>query len=245
VSSPAGAPHGPAHGPAAHVSAAHVSAAHVSTASRLFYRIARVVVSGWMRLWFRIEVHGAGNVPERGAFVLVPGAHRSILDTPLVCAVSPRMLRYMGAEKYFRIPGLGWFLRSVGGFPVERAMADREALRLSEGVLASGQPLVVFSESTRGIGPLVGELKEGAAFLACRTGIPIVPVGIGGGERAMSKGARFIRPSKIVLVIGEPLHPPVLADGERARRSEVRALTAELRESLQAVFDEAQIRAGL
>ncbi len=221
------------------------STAAVGAGSRRFYAVARTIVHGWMRLWFRIEVRGAEHVPREGGFVLAPGAHRSILDTPLVCAVSPRMLRYMGAEKYFTIPILGWFLRAVGGFPVERAMADREALRVSELVLVGGEPLVVFAESTRGSGPLVGELKEGAAFIACRTGAPIVPVGIGGAERAMPIGGRFVRPGKIVLVIGEPIMPPIGPDGGRAKRSQVRAMTASLRDRLQELFDEAQIGAGL
>ena len=216
-----------------------------SAASRRFYRVARTVVHAWMRLWFRIEVQGAEHVPTSGGFVLAPGAHRSILDTPLVCAVSPRMLRYMGAEKYFAVAGLGWFLRAVGGFPVERELTDRQALRVSEAILAGGDPLVIFAESTRGSGPLVGDLKEGAAFLAARAGVPIVPVGIGGAERAMAVGARFIRPSKIVLVIGAPLPPPARVDGERAKRSEVKALTLSLRSTLQELYDLAQVRAGL
>lgn len=225
--------------------AAGVHPAVVSPASRRFYAVARMLVLAWMNVWFRIEVHGAANVPARGGFVLAPGAHRSILDTPLVGAVSPRMLRYMGAEKYFAAPGLGWFLRAVGGFPVERELADRKALRLSESVLADGEPLVVFAESTRGSGPIIGDLKEGAAFLACRVGVPILPVGIGGAERAMPIGGRFIRPAKIVLVIGSPLVPPASAGVERVKRSEVRALTIELGTRLQELFDEAQIRAGL
>ena len=216
-----------------------------SAASRRFYLVARTVVHAWLRLWFRIEVQGAEHVPTSGGFVLAPGAHRSILDTPLVCAVSPRMLRYMGAEKYFAVPGLGWFLRAVGGFPVERELTDRQALRVSEAILAGGEPLVIFAESTRGTGPLVGDLKEGAAFLAARAGVPIVPVGIGGAERAMAIGARFIRPSKIVLVIGAPLQPPTRVDGERAKRSELKALTLSLRSTLQELYDLAQVRAGL
>jgi 1-acyl-sn-glycerol-3-phosphate acyltransferase len=157
---------------------------------------------------------------------------------------TPRVLRYMGAEKYFAIPGLGSFLRAVGGFPVERAIADREALRLSERILEGGEPLVVFPESTRHDGPIIGPIKEGAAFMACRAGVPIVPVGIGGAERALPIGGRFIRPRKCTLVIGEPIMPPPRAPGERVRRSAVRETSTLLHERLQELFDEAQIRAG-
>ncbi|MEL7209831.1 MAG: lysophospholipid acyltransferase family protein, partial [Actinomycetota bacterium] len=178
-----------------------------------------------------------------GGFVLAPGAHRSIIDTPMVSLAGPRVLRYMGAENYFKIPVFGWFLRAMGGFPVERNATDRSAMRLAEWILRNGEPLAVFPESTRGSGPIVGELKEGAAFLACRTGVPIVPVGIGGGERALPKGRNVAHPRRITMVIGEPILPPV-KEG-RVKRSDVRELSAELRQRLQAVFDEAQIRAGV
>lgn len=196
------------------------------------------------RVLFRIEIVGSEKVPATGGFILAPGAHRSILDTPLAAAATPRVLRYMGAEKYFAIPGFGRFLLAVGGFPVERAIADREALRLSELILANGDPLVVFAESTRHEGPIVAPLKEGAAFLACRAQVPIVPIGIGGAQRALPIGGRWIRPRKCAIVVGDPILPPVRVDGARAKRSEVKAMTAELHDALQTLFDQAQIRAG-
>ncbi len=199
----------------------------------------------WFRVLFRLEVIGAENVPKTGGFVLAPGAHRSILDTPLAAASTPRILRYMGAEKYFATPGLGRFLLAVGGFPVERAIADREALRLSELILASGDPLVVFPESTRFQGPVVAPIKEGAAFLACRAGVPIVPIGIGGAERALPIGGRVIRPRKCVIVVGEPIVPPQRIDGARVKRSTVKAISKQLHDTLQDLFDDAQIRVGL
>jgi hypothetical protein len=60
----------------------------------------------------------------------------------------------------------------------------------------------------------------------------------------MPKGAKWIRPRKMTLVIGEPIHPPERIDGRRVKRSEIRTLTETLRTDLQQLFDEAQIRAG-
>ncbi len=213
-------------------------------AARVTYRVLRFLLRLLMRGAFRIEVLGRENLPVTGGYVLAPGGHRSILDTPAVSLAGPRVLRYMGAENYFKVPGLGWFLRAMGGFPVERSATDRQALRLAEWVLNNGEPLAVFPEGTRQQGPLIQPLKEGAAFLACRTGVPIVPVGVGGTERAMPKGAKFIRPRKVTMVIGAPIRPVVRAEGERVKRSEIRRVTQELHDSLQALFDEAQIRAG-
>lgn len=219
-------------------------AARMGTGSRLAYRGLRFAVLVVAKILLRISIVGGHNVPASGGFVLAPGGHRSILDTPLASLAGSRVLRYMGAETYFEIPGLGLFLRSMGGFPVERSLTDRAALRLSEEVLANGEPLVVFPEGTRQEGPIVQPLKEGAAFLACRARVPIVPIGIGGAERAMPKGARYIRPCKVAIVIGEPIHPPDRAEGERVKRSAIRNMTAQLHSSLQELFDEAQARTG-
>lgn len=221
-----------------------VAAAEMSGASRLAYRALRSALAGIFRVWLRLTVRGQHHVPADGGFVLALGGHRSILDTPLASQSGRRVLRYMGAENYFAIPGLGSFLRAMGGFPVERAMTDRLALRLSEEVLRAGEPLVIFPEGTRQEGPIVQPLKEGAAFLACRAEVPIVPVGIGGAERAMPKGARWIRPSRVALVVGEPIRPPARVDGARVKRSTVRAVNDQLHERLQELFDEAQIIAG-
>lgn len=212
------------------------------------YRVLRLLLTAVSKVWFRATVTGTDNVPRSGGYILAPGAHRSILDTPIAALASPRVLRFMGAENYFAIPGLGFFLRSMGGFPVERAMTDRAALRVAEAVLAGGEPLVVFPEGTRQDGPLIGDMKEGASFLACRTGVPIVPVGIGGAARAMPKGGRLPRPRRIAVVVGAPIHPPARDDGTgtgRIKRSAIRGVTEELRAELQVLFDEAQRRADV
>ncbi len=212
---------------------------------RVAYRVIRTLLRGIIHGAFRLEVTGREHLPTSGGFILAPGGHRSILDTPVVSLAGPRVLRYMGAETYFGIPVLGWFLRAMGGFPVERSATDRNALRLAEWVLRNGEPLAVFPEGTRKEGPLITEMKEGAAFLAGRAEVPIVPVGIGGGARALPLGAYVPRPRKITMVIGEPIQPPARSDGGRVKRSEVARVSGQLRDSLQALFDEAQIRAGV
>ncbi|MEM7273439.1 MAG: lysophospholipid acyltransferase family protein [Actinomycetota bacterium] len=220
------------------------AAAAMGPGARIIYRVIRSWIWVALKLVVRVDISGRDRVPTTGGFILAPGGHRSILDTPLASLASPRVLRYMGAETYFNIPGLGFFLRSMGGFPVERSMTDRLALRLSEEVLRNGEPLVVFPEGTRQEGPIVQPLKEGAAFLACRAGVPIVPVGLGGTQRAMPKGARYIRPRRVTIIVGEPIHPPARPDGARVKRSAVTALSDELRDTLQDLFDQAQIKAG-
>ncbi|HSL57540.1 MAG TPA: lysophospholipid acyltransferase family protein [Acidimicrobiales bacterium] len=216
----------------------------LSRVQRVFYAVVRLVVVGAAKLWFRVEVHGAEHLPARGAYVLAP-AHRSNLDTPLLAVVTRRPLRYMGKDSLWKAGRFGaWFLNSLGGFPVARGSADREALRAAEEVLRRGEPLVMFPEGTRREGPTIQPLFDGPAFVAARTDAPIVPIGIGGTEAAMGRGVKIPRRQKVTFVVGAPILPPARAEGARPPRSAVRAITAELHERVQDLFDEAQRLAG-
>jgi 1-acyl-sn-glycerol-3-phosphate acyltransferase len=214
-----------------------------SRASFAFYSLGRFLSVGLVAgLWNRITVEGAEHVPAAGAFILAP-VHRSNMDTPYAAATTRRRLRFMGKDSLWKTKPAGWLLSALGGFPVTRGIADREALLRCIDVLAGGEPLVVFPEGERKTGPVVEPLFEGAAYLAAKAGVPIVPVGIGGSERAMPKGARFIRPTKVVVVVGPPLRVEA-EPGGRVPRPAIRQVTAELHEELQRLFDTAQIRAG-
>jgi 1-acyl-sn-glycerol-3-phosphate acyltransferase len=90
----------------------------------------------------------------------------------------------------------------------------------------------------------VEDLFDGVAYVAARAGVPIVPMGIGGSERMMPKGAKLPRPSKLVLIVGQPIPAPERTEGGRVPRSAVTALTAQVQTAVQALFDEAQVRAG-
>jgi 1-acyl-sn-glycerol-3-phosphate acyltransferase len=101
-------------------------------------------------------------------------------------------------------------------------------------VLRQGHALVLFPEGTRKEGRNVAPLHDGAMFVASRTGAKIVPVGIGGSDRAMPKGAKLPRPSKITIIVGPALEPPS-SDG-RVSRSVLAAKSGELREALESVY---------
>ncbi|MEN9792016.1 MAG: hypothetical protein RL330_94 [Actinomycetota bacterium] len=213
-----------------------------SRASRLFYSLIRGIVTLLARLITRVTVIGRENVPARGAFLLAP-IHRSNIDTPLVAAVTRRRMRFMGKDSLWKMKPVGWIVSALGAFPVTRGSADREALRRCILVLEAGEPLVLFPEGTRQSGPTVMPLFDGAAYVAVKAGVPIVPVGIGGSEGVMPKGSRMIRPRKCVVVVGEPLTVPRDEAG-RVPRSAVREITERLSAELQSLYDDAQRRAG-
>jgi 1-acyl-sn-glycerol-3-phosphate acyltransferase len=189
--------------------------------------------------WFRLEIRGHENVPAHGPFVLAP-VHRSNLDFILVSTVRRPRMRYMGKASIWKSRALGRFVSMLGAFPVHRGTADRESLRTCMRVIENGEPLVMFPEGTRRSGPTIEHMFDGPAYFAARTGVPIVPVGIGGSDQAMPVGAKLVKPHKIVLVVGEPIAPPPGDGTGRVRRRAIRDITARLQRDLQALYDEAR-----
>lgn len=210
--------------------------------SRSFYQLIRFLVVSICRTYCRMTVSGQENIPHTGPFILAP-VHRSYIDTPIASGCTRRRMRFMGKDSMWKRQPLNWMLSALGAFPVTRGSADREAIVRAIQVLKSGEPLVLFPEGERKSGPVVQPLMDGAAYVACKAGVSIIPVGIGGSERVMGKGAKFIYPRKLVVIIGKPIPVPASVDG-RMPRSAVREVTAQLHEQLQTLFDEAQTKCG-
>lgn len=199
----------------------------------------RDTVVGLCRLFFRTSYRGIENVPKQGAYIVAP-VHRSFVDFGLAAGITRRRMGFMGKDSLWRNRFVGGFIGALGAYPVKRGAPDREALRRTLEFLETGEPVVLFPEGTRRSGPVVSGLHEGAAYVACRAGVPIVPVGIGGSERAMKKGRRVPRPVKVYVVVGPPIHPPVPGEGRPTARRAVHQLTDDLQKALQAAFDEAE-----
>jgi 1-acyl-sn-glycerol-3-phosphate acyltransferase len=209
---------------------------------RAAYQTVRFVVVSFCRTWCRMTVDGRDNIPTDGPFLLTP-VHRSILDTPISSGVTRRRMRFMGADKYWKNKAFGRLLSTLGGFPVSRGASDREALQRCIDLLSNGEPLVLFPEGERKSGPVVQPLFTGATYIAVKAGVPIVPVAIAGSERAMPKGAKFIFPRKVHVIVGAPIAVPVGELG-KAQRAAVRDLSGVLHAELQRLLDQANQRVG-
>ena len=207
--------------------------------SRVSYRFTWTLAWIVAKVLFRVRIVHKDRLPVDCPFVLAP-IHRSYLDTPVGGMVTARPLRFLAKESIWNSRLGGWLVALWGGFPVERGSADRAALRTCQKMLERGESIVMFPEGTRQYGPVVEDsnMHAGPAFVAARAGVPIVPMGIAGTDRAMPHGVRWIRPVKVVIVVGEPIVPPVV-DGRVPRRL-VDELTEELRRAIQVAFDEAQ-----
>jgi 1-acyl-sn-glycerol-3-phosphate acyltransferase len=208
----------------------------------VLYRVVRFLVHAVNRVYWRVSVVGPA-VPDDGPVILAP-VHRSFLDFFVVSEATRRKVFYMTKDDLWRSPRLGRVIEALGGFPVNREGPDRLALDRAQAVLERGDVLILFPEGTRRAGPVVEDLHEGAAFLAARTGAVVVPIGIGGSDRAMPKGSKMVRPVTVHLAVGDAMSPPPRSAQGRVPRTKVHAFTVQLAAEIQRLYDQARRAAG-
>lgn len=161
--------------------------------------ISRGIVKGaiWIycKIVYRFKVVGKENIPKNGA-VIICGNHRTFLDPPLIEVTCGRYTRFLAKEELTKnkfLAFLGWVFESI---LVKRDSKDVAALKESLKVLKNGYCLALFPEGTRN-GIAKGEkVKDGAAFFAVRSGAPVIPCGIKGGEKGNKK---------VTITYGKPL----------------------------------------
>lgn len=191
-------------------------------------RACRALGSRLAKALFAVRVSGLEHVPSTGP-VLLAGGHSGLLDGPLVFLLSPRRTALLAKSDIFVGPWprlWGW----LEVLPVHRGSADRAALKSGLAVLQGGGALTVFPEGTRGAGRLE-EISDGLAYLALRSGAPVVPLSLTGTQRALPKGsARPRLRTPVHLSFGPPVHLP--AGGDPRARSTVRAAAEHLRLAL-------------
>ena len=202
---------------------------------RRVFEMTRILVVPIISKFFRVDYRGLENMPSSGAFILSP-SHRSNVDFILLPGLSKRRMRFLGKDSIWKYKIFGSFFDSLGGIPVRRGTTDRESMRICSTVLGQGEPLVIFPEGTRKAGPTIEELFDGAAFLASKHNVPIVPVGIGGSDKAMPKGARFPKRVRLTVIVGPAIPAPT------GGRSAIRKTTATLKTEIQRLFEEASRR---
>jgi 1-acyl-sn-glycerol-3-phosphate acyltransferase len=162
----------------------------------LTYRaISYLLVFPVFRLLFRGRTAGNANVPQEGAVVVVAN-HGSHLDPPLLGHALGRPVAFMAKAELFKVPLLGPIIRACGAYPVSRGASDREAIRIATDRLEDGWATGVFLDGTRQDDGRVNTPMPGAALLAARAGVPLLPVAIINSHRAMGTG-RQARSSRL------------------------------------------------
>jgi 1-acyl-sn-glycerol-3-phosphate acyltransferase len=182
-----------------------------------YYRFLRAIVRSVFKLLTDWEVVGLENVPHDGPFISVSN-HTHWLDPPLVMASLPRRLRALVADKWRHRPVIGQLMASIGMIFIRRGEVDRQALRQAMETLKQGKVLGIAPEGTRSKTGVMQEGRAGAAYIACLTRAPLVPVGIIGIEKALGELRRLRRP-QVKVVIGQPFTLPPLP-GKAGGRSQ-------------------------
>jgi 1-acyl-sn-glycerol-3-phosphate acyltransferase len=170
------------------------------------YRVIRVIINVLINLLVRREYIGMENFPEP-PYVLVTN-HLSVFDTPILLTICPHTIRALVAAKHKRNPIYRPLLVIMGSIWVRRGEVDRQALRESLAVLKEGGVLGVAPEGTRARGTYALQPgKTGAAYLATRADVPIVPVALSGTEH-MKRNLPRLRRTDVRAVVGKPFRLP-------------------------------------
>ncbi|MGC8480826.1 MAG: lysophospholipid acyltransferase family protein [Acidimicrobiales bacterium] len=216
---------------------------HVPTVfERRVYAVMRAIVAFVNRRYWHTKVRYEAGLPS-APFILAP-THRSYIDTVLVGSVVPHYMHFMAKVELWKKPALAKILEILGAFPVDRDAADRSALESALKVLALGEPLVVYPEGERREGDVVTDIHEGVAYMALRSGVPVVPVAFYGSNKAWAKGAKLPSPAQVRAIVGPPMLPERFKrEGARTTktvsRRAVTEMTEALRVELQRLYDEA------
>lgn len=167
-----------------------------------FYRGGRFLAKVFLPTFGSMVVEGRENLPKMGP-LLIASNHQSYTDPAVLIYAIDRPVWWMAKRSLFKGWFVSWFLRQVHVFGVNREKQDLVALAHAQKLLDQGKALLIFPEGTRHPGAL-GRGHDGIAYMALRTGVPIVPVALTGTELIPHVLHTPFHFQKLKAVIGEP-----------------------------------------
>ena len=168
------------------------------------YFITKNSIRIFARLLLRLKAVGLEHVPRTGPLLFAPN-HVSYLDIPMLAAVIPRPLHFVGKSSLFRGLFSGWFYRSLNGIPLEYGKGSRGALMEAVRRLKEGHCVVIYPEGARSLTGRLQEPKAGIGMLAAMSGAKVIPVYVDGTDKALPVGSGWIRFHPVVVYLGEPM----------------------------------------
>lgn len=178
----------------------------------LWYLVTGTLRTGMLTL-FRVSTADIRALPS-GPVIVAPN-HRSYIDSAAVGSLLDRRAIFMMHAKYYDMWLLNWCFRMARCIAVEDNRENRSALRTGRAVLEAGHALCVFPEGTISPDGEIQTAQPGMAWLARKTGAPIVPVHLGGTREVLTKGKRSVRFTPITIRVGEPIDPSDFGPGRK------------------------------
>ncbi len=176
-----------------------------SAPDRVYYFVQRLLRAA-AGLLLRVEFEGQDRIPTSGPFVVTVN-HLSMLDAIIAGIAVPVRMVAFGADKWRRSPFFRFVLELMGVIWVARGEADMDAIKAALGVLKHGGRIGLAPEGTRSLTGQLQRGKPGAAFLADRARVPVVPIAMTGTETITRSWKRLRRPH-VRCIVGEPYRLP-------------------------------------
>ena len=194
---------------------------------KLIYQlVSQVIIFPIYKLIFRGSLIGRENIPQQGSFILVSN-HGSLLDPPLLGHAIGRNISFMAKSELFRIPFLGFIIKSCGAYPVKRGIVDKTTIKIACEKLSNNNSIGIFIDGTRQKDGLVNKPKQGAALLSFKNQKMLLPVAIINSHRLVRLNFFIPSFSKIVIKVGKPINPP-----KSASKNDLALLTNYLQETI-------------
>ena len=202
------------------------------------YHFCLIISRPLLRSLFKFQIFGVENVPSNSGAMLMIN-HASYLDPIFIGGAVNRSIHYMARATLFKQGVIDKCLRSLNAFPVHLGSTDRGAIRNALKILDDGNLLLVFPEGTRSFDGTLGKAQDGIGFMAYRTKADVIPVYLGGTQKAWARGSKMIKTAKITVTFGKPLDMSIYRSSEATRETyskigaEVMARIAELKQDRQ------------
>ncbi len=193
------------------------------------------VVSPVLHGYLRGRIYGAKKVPMAGPLIVVAN-HASYFDPPLLSNCLRRPVSFMAKESLFEVPVLAPAIRAYGAYPVKRGSADRSAIRAALQQLENGWAVGIFLQGVRTPDGRIPEPRLGAALIAAKAQVPLLPVSLWGTEKILRKGSALPRmvpsPVPVTVRIGEAIAPPATT-----AKAELQAITQRCTDEIHALHN--------
>ncbi|XLQ11066.1 MAG: 1-acyl-sn-glycerol-3-phosphate acyltransferase [cyanobacterium endosymbiont of Epithemia adnata isolate EadnSB Bon19] len=197
----------------------------------LYYLFKGIIITPIFYTYFRGKIYGLENVPRKHPLIIVSN-HASYFDPPILGSGVGRPVAYMAKQELFEIPLLKEGIKLYGAYPVKRSSGDRGAIRAALNALKEGWIVGIFLEGTRTTDGRIHDPKLGAAMIAAKAQLPLLPVCLWGTHKILPKGVSIPLPVPVTLRIGTLIDPPA-----SVKRTELTAVTQQCTMAINKMHD--------